>query len=118
MTYRGELERVKELDDLSVLHQKVVFAAAAFAALSRIAKLLDRNQRNDHFQIRMWKDIREIDQLVKEGQDAAPFGTPTRVADFAALLSQLNDPFAGYDRFDHVDQIPFFAEAFDLLPNR
>ena len=106
------------LDDFSVLYQEIPFAAPSFSSLPGVANFFYRDHRNDHLEVRMWKHLREVNQLIEETQDRSLLWTPTCVTDTAIFAGKFDQPLARHDRFHNVNQIAFVAEVQDLAPNR
>ena len=85
--------------------------------MSRVTSFFDFDQQDVHRETRVWEHLREVDEFIENIQQLPTFGTLS-AADLPAVgRVELNEVFAGDDRFDDAYRV-FLEELFGFVADR
>src|SRR5262245_46051479 len=90
-----------------VFDDEVIASPPAAAAMARIAPLFDFHQRRLQHEPRVWQHSREINQLVKQSEEAALLRSHAARDFFSPTLREAHELLANDERFHHQSIVAF-----------
>src|SRR5690606_17216282 len=97
--------RLADADQVLVLAHVVSLSPAAATAVPGESPLLDVDEHDFEGQLRMGKRLGEVDEVIEQVEQPALLGTAAAGKDRATRAIELDDYFAGDDRFDDANLV-------------